>query len=169
MAGFSTLAPLVFPSGTASSDWYGLCCFLANFLCFPNSPGIESWCSLFNILSFLQCYLPLSPRCLQARCPSCTLLAHSVCRQSLAGWVSSGAYSGLFINFWMSYLSRVLCSSHMNRQVCQELWIPPWLWADCCWCLSDPRLLWMGMDGQVWRGCWGGTSSANLGSAELLH
>lgn len=61
MAGFSTLAPPVFPSGKASNDWYGLCSFLAYFLCFPNSSGIESWYSVFNILSSLQCYLLLPP------------------------------------------------------------------------------------------------------------
>lgn len=172
MAGFSTLAPPVFPSGTASSDWYGLCCFLAYFLCFPNSFGIESWCSVCNILSFPQCYLPLSPCNFHpaGTLPSCIPLAHSVFRQSIAGWVPLELTRvGLFLNFWISYLPWGLYSSHVYSQVRQELWIPLQLWSGYCWRLSDPRPpCGTGVRERVWRGCWGGTSSGSPRSAELL-
>lgn len=113
MAGFSTLAPPVFPSGTAASDWYGLCCFLAYFLCFPNSLGIESWCSVSNILSFLQCYLPLSP--CNFHLAGALPILHSLCSSCIEAIYcrlgSSGARAGLFLNFRVSYLSQGLCCS----------------------------------------------------------
>lgn len=117
MAGFSTLAPPVFPSGTAASDWYGLCCFLAYFLCFPNSLGIESWCSVFNILSFLQCYLPLSP--CNFHLAGALPILHSLCSSRIEAIYcrlgSSGARAGLFLNFRVSYLSQGLrCSREQS-------------------------------------------------------
>lgn len=62
---------------------------------------------------------------LQAHYPSCIPLARSVFRKSIAGWVPLElTLVCLFLNFWMSYLSSGLRSSHVNSQVCQEIWIP---------------------------------------------